>query len=173
MQLNLRTACETDAKEIAKLVNRAYRPSSQDACWTHEANLVAGERTTTEQVLSLFHGQSAILLLCHGPKIVACVHVQGSQSNTYIGMLAADPVLQTQGLGKQLLLHAEAYAIKNFEASVLKISVLSGRPELLAFYERRGYVLTGEVGEYPLSAGVGQPIVEGIQVLSLTKSLSQ
>jgi GNAT superfamily N-acetyltransferase len=88
-------------------------------------------------------------------------------------MLAVDPVLQTQGLGKQLLLHAEAYVIKNFEASVLKISVLSARPELLAFYERRGYVLNGEGGEYPLSAGVGQPIVEGIQVLSLTKSLSQ
>lgn len=68
MPLELRVAREADAKEIAALVNRAYRPSPQDAGWTHEANLVAGERTTTEQVLSLFHEQSTILLLCLGPK---------------------------------------------------------------------------------------------------------
>jgi ribosomal protein S18 acetylase RimI-like enzyme len=85
-------------------------------------------------------------------------------------MLATDPKLQAQGLGKQVLLHAEAYATEYFEASVLKMSVLSSRPELLAFYERRGYVLTGEVEEYPLSAGVGQPIVAGIHVLSLAKA---
>ena len=170
MPLELRVACEADAKEIAALVNRAYRPSPQDAGWTHEANLVAGERTSTEQVLSLFHGQSTILLLCLGLKIVACVHVQGGQSGAYIGMLATDPTMQAQGLGKQMLLHAEAYAIEHFEASVLKMSVLSSRPELLAFYERRGYVLTGEVKEYPLSAGVGQPLVAGIHVLSLAKA---
>ena len=166
----LRIACEADAKEIAALVNRAYRPSPQDEGWTHEANLVAGERTTTEQVLSLFHEQSAILLLCLGSNIVACVHLQGGQSGAYIGMLATNPTMQAQGLGKQLLLHAEAYAIEYFEATVLKMSVLSSRPELLAFYERRGYVLTGEVEEYPLSAGVGQPMVAGIQVLSLAKT---
>ena len=170
MPLELRVACEADAKEIAALVNRAYRPSPQDAGWTHEANLVAGERTTIEQVLSLFHEQSTILLLCLGPEIVACVHVQGGQPGAYIGMLATNPTMQAQGLGKQLLFHAEAYAIEHFEASVLKMSVLSSRPELLAFYERRGYVLTGEVAEYPLSAGVGQPMVTGIHVLSLAKA---
>lgn len=170
MPPELRVACKADAKEISALVNRAYRPSLQDAGWTHEANLVAGERTTPEQVLSLFHEQSTILLLCLGPKIVACVHVQGDQSGAYIGMLATDPTKQAQGLGKQMLLHAEAYAIEYFEASVLKMSVLSSRPELLAFYERRGYVLTGEVEEYPLLAGVGQPMVAGIHVLSLAKT---
>jgi ribosomal protein S18 acetylase RimI-like enzyme len=170
MLLELRVACEADAKEIAALVNKAYRPSPQDEGWTHEANLVAGERTTTEQVLSLFHEQSAILLLCLGSNIVACVHIQQSQSGAYIGMLATNPKMQAQGLGKQILLHAEAYATEYFEATVLKMSVLSSRPELLAFYERRGYVLTGEVEEYPLSAGVGQPMVAGIQVLSLAKT---
>lgn len=170
MPFEFRVAREADAKEIAALVNRAYRPSPQQGGWTHEAQLVAGERTTTEQVLSLFHEQSAILLLCLGPDIVACVHVQGVKSSAYIGMLATNPTMQAQGLGKQMLLHAEAYAVEHFDASVLKMSVLSSRPELLAFYERRGYVLTGEVEEYPLSAGVGQPMVAGIHVLSLAKT---
>jgi ribosomal protein S18 acetylase RimI-like enzyme len=170
LPLQLRVACEADAKEISALVNKAYRPSPPDAGWTHEANLVAGARTTTEQVLSLFHEKSTILLLCRGPTIVACVHVLGTQSVAYFGMLATDPTMQAQGVGKTLLRHAEAYAIEHFGASVLKMSVLSSRPELLAFYERRGYVLTGEVAEYPWSAGVGQPMVAGIQVLSLAKT---
>jgi ribosomal protein S18 acetylase RimI-like enzyme len=169
MSLELRVARAADAKEIATLVNKAYRPSPQGAGWTHEANLVAGERTTTEQVLSLFHEQSAILLLCLGLTIVACVHIQGGQSSARIGMLATSPAMQAQGLGKQMLFYAEAYALAHFGASEFKMSVLSSRPELLAFYERRGYVLTGEAEEYPLSAGVGQPIVAGIQVLSLVK----
>jgi ribosomal protein S18 acetylase RimI-like enzyme len=84
-------------------------------------------------------------------------------------MLATNPKVQTQGLGKKMLTHAETYAIEHFKASVLKMSVLSSRPELLAFYERRGYVLTGDIEEYPLSADVGQPLVAGIHVLSLAK----
>lgn len=170
MALELRIACKTDAKEIATLVNKAYRPTPENAGWTHEANLVAGERISTEQVRALFHDHSTILLLCLGQKIVSCVHVQKGQSGAYIGMLATDPKLQAQGLGKQMLLHAETYAQESLGASVLKMSVLSSRPELLAFYKRRGYALTGETEEYPLSAGVGQPMVAGIQVLSLAKT---
>lgn len=169
MPFELRIACEADAQEIATLVNRAYRPTEQEAGWTHETNLIAGERTNAGQILALFQDQSAILLLCHGADIVACVHVQGNQSGAYIGMLATKPGMQAQGLGKQMLLHAEAYATEYLKASVFKMSVLSSRPELLAFYQRRSYVLTGKVEEYPLSAGVGQPIVEGIHLLSLVK----
>lgn len=170
LSLELRVACEDDAKEIAALVNSAYRPSSQEAGWTHEANIIAGERVSSEQVLSLFCEQSTILLLCLEQEIVACVHVQGEQSGAYIGMLATKPAMQAQGLGKRMLLHAEMYAIEHYDASVLKMSVLSLRPELLAFYERRGYVLTGKTEPYPLSAGVGQPIVTGVHVLSLEKA---
>jgi len=170
LPLKLHVACEADAKEIAALVNKAYRPTSQYAGWTHEANLIAGERTSTEQVRSLLHLQSTILLLRLGQEIVACVHVQNSQSGAYIGMLATNPAMQAQGLGKQMLRHAEAYAIDHYDVSVLKISVLTSRPELLAFYERRGYVLTGQVEEYPVSAGVGQPRIAGIQLLSLEKA---
>lgn len=169
MTFELRIACEADAREIAVLVNKAYRPSLQEAGWTHETDLVAGDRTTAKQVMALFRERSVILMLCAGQKIAACVHVEENQSVAYIGMLATDPKLQTQGLGKQLLLQAEKYALENFQAQIFKIAVLSSRPELLAFYERRGYALTGEIDEYPLHANVGQPIVAGIQVLSLAK----
>lgn len=172
MSIELRVACEADAEHIASLVNRAYRPSPYAVGWTSEVNIIAGERTTPEQVLALLRDQSILLLLYRRENILACAHVQRDQLCTYIGMLAVDPKMQGQGLGKEMLFHAEAYAVEKFNASLLKISVLSVRPELLSFYQRRGYALTGEVEEYPLLAGVGQPIVEGVQVLFLVKRLS-
>ncbi|MDR0777334.1 MAG: GNAT family N-acetyltransferase [Azonexus sp.] len=171
MSLEFRVADRADAGQIAALVNSAYRPTTQDAGWTHEAHLVAGDRITAEQVLSLFDQQSAILLLCAAAKIVACVHVQGDQPGTaYIGMLATDPKRQAQGLGKQMLRHAEAYATAHFAAMTLNMTVLSSRPELLAFYERRGYALTGEIKEYPLSAEIGRPLAPDIHLLALVKT---
>jgi ribosomal protein S18 acetylase RimI-like enzyme len=170
MPLELRIACEADAEDIAALVNRAYRPGPQEAGWTHEANLVSGDRTTVPQVLGMLQKPSTVLLLCDGANAVACVHVQGHPSDTaYIGMLATDPKLQAQGLGKQMLRHAEKYAAEHFKALAFKMSVLSSRPELLAFYERRGYVQTGEAEEYPLSAGVGQPLLSDMHLLLLAK----
>lgn len=169
MQPILRIASESDAHEIAALVNRAYRPLSHQRGWTHEADLVAGERTSAEQVLSLFGPQSSILVLCHGAAIVACVHIQCSESSAYIGMLATEPDCQARGLGKHMLACAEHHALEHFKATTFKMSVLSLRSELIAFYERRGYVRTGHVENYPVSAGVGQPLVAGLRVESLVK----
>ena len=84
-------------------------------------------------------------------------------------MLATDPALQAQGLGKQMLQHAEWHAAVHFNASVFKMSVLSSRPELLAFYQRRGYVCTGEIEDYPVSAGVGQPLIKSLHLVGLSK----
>lgn len=172
MQSFLRVASEADASEIAALVNRAYRPASSERGWTHEANLVSGERTSVEQVLSLFGPQSAILVLQEKAEILGCVYVQAAGVHAYIGMLATHPGRQAQGLGKQLLSHAEQYASEHYGVSGFKMSVLSSRAELIAFYERRGYVRTGETEEYPLSAGVGTPLVEGLQILVLCKDLA-
>ena len=51
------------------------------------------------------------------------------------------------------------------------MSVLSSRSELIAFYERRGYARTGEVSSYTASAGIGKPIVDGLQVEMLVKQV--
>lgn len=50
-----------------------------------------------------------------------------------------------------------------------KMSILSSRPELLAYYERRGYQLTGACAPYSADAGVGQPRGVALQVPSLLK----
>jgi ribosomal protein S18 acetylase RimI-like enzyme len=157
---------------IASLVNRAYRPSVPERGWTHEANLVSGPRTTEEQVLSLDCSRSSILVLCQDTDIVACIHVKCGENSADIGMLATDPNHQMQGLGKQILNCAEQYALKHFGITTFKMSVLSSRTELIAFYERRGYARAGEVSSYPISAGIGEPILDGLQVEILVKQIA-
>lgn len=169
MQPTLRIASASDASEIAALVNRAYRPSLHQRGWTHEADLVLGERTSPEQVLSLFGPHSSILVLCEQAAILACVHVEHSEAGAYIGMLATEPDYQSRGLGKNMLACAEQYAVEQFKAASFKMCVLSSRTELIAFYERRGYVRTGHVESYPVSAGVGRPLVTGLLVETLVK----
>ena len=169
MMLLLRNATELDAGKIATLVNRAYRPQADERGWTHEAELVSGPRTTEEQILALFGSCSSILILCQDAGIVACVHVTCHERCANIGMLATDPCYQTQGMGKQILDYAERYATVHFGATSFRMSVLSSRPELIAFYERRDYTRTGQTMSYPVSAGTGEPIVDGLQLEILIK----
>lgn len=169
LEPEFRVATAADAEAIACLVNRAYRPASAERGWTHEADLVAGERTSAMQVAGLLRPDSTVLLLLVGGKVAACVHVERSADVCGIGMLATEPKWQNRGLGKRMLEHAERFAVEVCAARRLRMSVLSSRPELLAFYERRGYAGTGEQAAYPVGAGVGIPRSETLHVLSLEK----
>lgn len=169
MHTTLRLATPADAPAIATLVNRAYRPATQVRGWTHEAEWVDGERTSCEQVMALDGPGSRILLLCADHTVVACVHIQAESDGAYIGMLASEPGLQDQGLGKRMLAAAEAHAIEHFGVRRLRMVVLSARQELIAFYERRGYARTGERKDYPVAAGVGRPKQAGLMIEVLEK----
>lgn len=162
-------ATPTDAVPISALVNRAYRPDPEARGWTHEAELVSGARTNAGQVLALFKDESTLLVMREASLIVACVHVERIDSACHIGMLATDPALQGQGLGHRMLAAAEDLARHRYNATQIKMSVLSSRPELLAYYQRRGYQLTGGVSPYPADAGVGTPNRRDLQVLDLIK----
>jgi ribosomal protein S18 acetylase RimI-like enzyme len=170
MNTTLRRASAADAELIAELVNQAYRPTAETAGWTHEAHLIGGPRTTPEQVRTLFCTDSTVLVLCRGSGIVACVHARRDGSAAHIGMLATAAACQGQGLGKQMLYHAEKYAAEVFNVKVFRLSVISQRPELIAFYERRGYMRTGQCAAYPLSAGAGIPLVSDVRIETLEKS---
>jgi ribosomal protein S18 acetylase RimI-like enzyme len=120
-------------------------------------------------VADLLGSGSDVLLLHEGQQLVACVHVQGDETHATIGMLAIDPSRQRSGLGKFMLAHAESHAFDVFHAEKIHLWVLASRPELLAFYERRGYQLTGDTAPYPEDADVGQPLVAGLTLLCLSK----
>ena len=165
-------ASEADVPAIADLVNRAYRPTSDDAGWTHEVALVAGPRTSEDQVQALFQDGSAVLIMKRDDALIACVHVLNEDDACWIGMLATDPKLQGHGVGKAMLDEAEQLAVQAFQARVLRMSVLSNMPELQAFYERQGFRLTDGTQPYPADAGVGSPLQSDLLVRSMVKHLT-
>jgi ribosomal protein S18 acetylase RimI-like enzyme len=165
-----RIANESDSTAIAELVNAAYRPSYDTAGWTHESDLVAGERTAPAQVAeTIKRPNSVILVRDENSAIVACVHIEKEGNNSHIGMLAVNPTLQTAGIGKQMLVLAENYATETFGAEIFILVVVSARSELIAFYLRRGYQKTGSVMDYPLSAGAGIPKNPALKIEILEK----
>jgi ribosomal protein S18 acetylase RimI-like enzyme len=192
MSLNettLKIATQQDAPALVSLVNQAYRPAPGKRGWTDEADWVAGERINLEQMHALLADNATVLTLWDKDRLLACVHIQEadisalpkrgtceigssipiSERLAYIGMLATLPEYQGYGLGKRMLALAEQYAVTHFGATFFKMTVLATRRELLAFYERHGYTRTGQRDDYPLSAGVGQPLHEGLQLEVLVK----
>ncbi|MHA3103975.1 GNAT family N-acetyltransferase [Acinetobacter sp. ANC 3791] len=161
-------ATQQHIPDIVELVNLSYR--SQDLRgWTSEADVIEGDRISAQQLQDLFITDSKILLWFDAAALIACVHVQKHKDQAYIGMLTTHPHWQNQGLGKQVLQFAEDFAQANFAVTGFKMSVLSCRTELIEFYLRRGYVLTGETEDYPIDANVGQPLFEDIRLLHLKK----
>lgn len=154
---------------IADLVNKAYRPDAGSRGWTHESGLVEGTRTSPEQVRQQLSPKSPMLVAIRNDEIVACVQITNDASDCWIGMLATHPSEQNSGIGKKMLMAAESYATAQFAPKRLMMAVLSSRAELLGYYQRRGYQLTGQISNYPIDAGVGTPLVSGLQVLELSK----
>ena len=155
---SVRIATQLDAADIAALVNAAYRPHNGDTGWTHEAELVAGERTNPEQLTVLITRADGVMLVGRSNGItIACVDLRHNGDAVTIGMLAVRPALQNAGLGKAMLVHAETCAVHLFNPQRLLMHVVEARQELIAFYVRRGYVASGEIAAYPSNSGVGTP----------------
>jgi len=51
--------------------------------------------------------------------------------------------------------------------------VITIRHELIAFYERRGYIRTGILSEFPVNPEVWQPKLAGLQLETLEKFISK
>lgn len=161
-----------DAVAIAALVNAAYRPTSGRIGWTHERDLVGGPRIKAAQVVDAISQPDSVLLVASVTTgIAACVHLQKRGEVCLLGLLAVDPGLQGAGIGKRMLGQAEQFAVDTWGCTTIRISVLSQRAELLAYYRRRGYRPTGTVTDYPRAQGVGLPIVEGLTVDTLDKPM--
>ncbi len=156
--LALRPATAADVPALAALINRAYRGESSRQGWTTEADLLDGPRIDEPALHELLGapGSGFVLAVGAGGELLGCVFVQPQTSRLYLGTLAVAPGHQAHGIGRQLLEAAGARA-RQLGCSHLKMTVLTGRPDLLAWYERRGYALTGAVEPYPATVRFGRP----------------
>jgi ribosomal protein S18 acetylase RimI-like enzyme len=144
--MSIIAATLTDVPELTALINSSYRGESSKKGWTTEANLIDGQRINNESLTEQMEDPKAVILknIDDIGKITGCVYLQERGDKLYLGMLTVSPLLQANGLGRQLLQAAEDYA-RSINYHTITMTVITTRIELLNWYERRGYQKTGEV----------------------------
>jgi ribosomal protein S18 acetylase RimI-like enzyme len=155
---SIRPASLEDVPSLVKLVNSAYRGHASMKGWTTEAHLLDGIRTDDESIRALVSKHDSIILkyLDDKNKLVGCVYLEKKARQLYLGMLSVSPTAQANGIGKQLIEASEHYA-KEHEADRIIMTVISVRTELIEWYKRRGYSLTGETQPFPNNIKFGIP----------------
>ena len=144
MDQTITKAVLADAAALNRLVNSAYRGDSSKQGWTTEAYLLDGTRIDEAAVAELLDNpNTTILKYSAGSTILGCVELREEKSKLYLGMLSVAPNTQGKGIGKKLMAAAEDHA-KSFGIDAIFMTVISVRKELIDWYVRHGYQLTGE-----------------------------
>ena len=190
----LRQAEASDIDALEQLLNRCYR---QTEGWTNEADLIGGIRITQDELASTIDNPKHYLFVY--PKtitgerdgeetgeLLGCIGVDmkinaAGDKKAYIGMFAVLPELQGQGVGNVILQAAETFAGRHLQPDEqasdkkparLTMSILSHRPELLSYYQRRGYQLNGNKMPFPNDGNNGEPKRQDLELLELEKPVS-
>jgi len=154
----IRKATVNDIPELVQLINSAYRGESSKKGWTTEADLLDGARISDDSLASMLEKPGVTMLLyCNeNNAIEGCMYLQQQDNKLYLGLLTVAPQLQAKGIGKQLLAAAENHA-HALQCTIITMTVISIRRELVAWYERHGYQPTGETKPLPADPAVGLP----------------
>jgi len=169
--IKLRTAVKEDIPELGRVIQFAYRGGKPQRSWTNEDKVVAGIRITVEELESLVASTDKVVILAQmNEEIVGCVLVEKEAEEAHIGMLAVDPDKQSFGIGKTLLAAAEKHACNSFACTKSVMTILCGRDELMAWYNRAGYSDTGKTKPFPKDTGAIE-LVSGLYFQILNKSL--
>ncbi|MGW6689085.1 GNAT family N-acetyltransferase [Streptomyces sp. NPDC054961] len=148
--LTFRSAVEADVPALVELVESAYRGESSRAGWTTEADVLDGQRTDAQGVAGIVaHADGMLLVVERAGELVSCCHLEHRGDHVYFGMFAVRPGLQGGGLGKEVMAEAERRAREQWAAKEMRMTVISVREELIAYYVRRGYERTGEMSPFP------------------------
>ena len=169
----LRPARREEAEAVSALVNSAYRGDLLGGQRTDPAALrefMAVGETALDRVLLVHDGTAGEAGLSSLPE--ACVQLERRGIDAYLGMLTVQPVRQASGLGRRLLDAAEGWAAAHWGARAIIMTVITQRPELIAWYERRGYSATGETAPFPYGdTRFGEPKRPDLQFIVLRKPL--
>ena len=176
--MRVSVAGDSDLEAIAALVNSAYRGDSSRAGWTTEADLVGGQRTDPESLRADLRSTPGAVILTMRDEpdgaLLGSVWLEPKSAEVwYLGMLTVRPDLQARGLGRRMLQEAERYAAAQ-GARRMRMTVITVRDTLIAWYERRGYRRTGELLPFPYGHDrFGLPQRDDLQFEVLEKSLDR
>jgi predicted N-acetyltransferase YhbS len=169
----LREATKADLPEVVELINLAYRGS---VGWAVETQYIEGQRVDLAGLREdLAANPQALLLVWRDEqdgRLLGSVWLEPAEGEAwYLGLLSVRPEMQDRQLGRQLLAGAEEVVRRNGGRRV-RMSVVSLRHTLIAWYERRGYELTGETQPFPYGdERVGRPLRDDLHFVMLEKAL--
>ena len=144
MDHKIERATPADVPILNKLVNSAYRGESSRKGWATEADLIDGTRIDEAAMLDLINDKNTtVLKYTEDGAILGCVELRKENDSLYLGMLTVNPDLQSRGIGKKLMATAEEFA-RQQRCKKIRMTVVSVRDKLIAWYVRYGYSLTGE-----------------------------
>lgn len=148
--LTFRPATLADVPALVELVTSAYRGEASKKGWTTEADLLEGQRIDPEVLRhDIERPRSRILIAERDGQMLACAHVTEEGGAGYFGMFSVKPDQQGGGLGKVVMNEAERIVRDEWRLPAMRMTVIDIRDELIAFYERRGYVRTGIKKPFP------------------------
>ncbi|MDL5156472.1 GNAT family N-acetyltransferase [Actinomycetospora termitidis] len=169
--LTIRPAVAEDAPALLELIHAAYRGEGGSVGWTTEAELIDGPRTTLELLAEDLRNPAISLFVAGEHEGCCAVTHRAGEDTASFGMFAVRPSAQGTGLGKVLQAAAEEHA-RQAGATTMELCVIDRRAELIAWYERRGYVRTGETRPFPYGEpGVGFPRGDDFRFAVLRKPL--
>jgi len=149
-------ATPADVERVHTLIELAYRGSVAARGWTNETELLEGPRSTLGEIAGIIADpQSRFVMAVANGALIATALIRKYQDGAYFGMFAVDPRMQLGGVGKMHISRCEADARRLWNARFLRLRVISLRDELISWYERRGFVRTGEHEPFPFHEAPG------------------
>ncbi len=171
----IRRATIEDVPAVHALVEAAFRGDAARAGWTHEADLLDGQRTDAESLAELIGDPLRAMLIAEADGLaIGCVALTRLPDRcAALGMLAVWPDRQGGGTGRALVAAAERAAAAD-GATVMEMTVIAQRDELIAWYERQGYRRTGETRPFPLDdPRFGLPRTRELYFVVLDRALGE
>jgi GNAT superfamily N-acetyltransferase len=172
----LHPAVEADYVAIVDLANLAYRGSGSTASWNIETGIIEGQRLN-ESLLrdDLAAKPEAQLLTFRGDPdgpLLGTVWLDKKKGGVWnLGLLTIRPDLQNKQLGRALLAAAEDFA-RERGGRRIRMTVVNVRDSLIAWYQRRGYRLTGETQPFPYGdERYGRPLRDDLHFVVLEKNI--
>jgi ribosomal protein S18 acetylase RimI-like enzyme len=176
-----RYARQADVPALVGLIERAYRSPETAGSWVSEAHLLTGPRTSNAEMAGLIAREDTRFLIAEiDSKLAGCCLLQGllpdashktNVNAAYFGMFAIEPNTHGAGLGKTVIAEAERRVQELWSANQMVMTVINLRTALIAWYERRGYHLTGATIPFPFSETSGET-TRDFHLVEMRKSLT-
>ncbi|EXA43333.1 hypothetical protein FOVG_08325 [Fusarium oxysporum f. sp. pisi HDV247] len=152
--LHFRVATEGDAPRLQELIEAAFRFTDAHIDWVGSPELAETFNIDISVIIDRITSNDSKFLVAsdtpNGP-IIGCVNVMRKAPDYgRLCLLAVDPTLQRGGLGRRLVAYGEEYLTKDFGVSKIGLNALHTRKALIRWYEKLGYVRTGEMTKIPL-----------------------